>query len=145
MEQGRNDQTDIVPVKEIKSIILRNALQSCVVTHIAQKYEVIALRILVDDEQEVFETRRLVERSLSRESHIHGFFSCLTAIKSKAYNDEDNDEILSGVGVWIFYDWPEYGTAAFENFVTKIFIDEKISVLSCKSVKPRGNYIHIIS
>ena len=141
MERENETQDVILPTKELKSNVLKNGLEACVLTHIVQKHEVIALRILVDENQEYFETRRLVERKLSKEKHVVGFMSCLTAIKTKACNDEDEEEVLHGLGVWIIYDWPEYGTVAFENFITKMLIEEKISVLSCKSVKPRGMFL----
>ena len=78
--------------------------------------------------------------------------SCITALERKLSKKRKNDDetqesdneqeyegkIVPGVALWIAFDWPQYGMAAYENHIRKIFLAENVNPLDCTAIRGRG-------
>jgi len=133
-----DDDTVVVKTKkEIRSNVLKSALKSFVIDHVTNKYEVAAVRIILQkkDGQELWLTRRKAEAVLCRDKNVVAFISCLTAIEVKK-----KKEPYVGVAFWVIFDWPEYGLAAYESHLTKLFLNESYILYSCKAIRGRSKF-----
>ena len=82
------------------------------------------------------------------------FFSCITAIpegnhgkKNRPSNkDSSNSEdenvaeqiFCPGISLWIMFNWPESGLAAFEEYISKEILAAGLDLTSCKTIQGRG-------
>jgi len=140
MSQSQDNENveveDVIEVKkEIKSCVLKSALKSFILSHVTNYYEVAGVRTLMRDKQKIWLIRRRLEESLSKQKHVVGFVSCLTALKTK-----DQEEPLPGISFWVMFDWPEYGIQGYVNHLTKLFLKEEIDLYSCKAVRGRSKF-----
>jgi len=117
----------------MKSCVLKSALKSFILTHITNHYEVAGVRTLVKEKEKIWLVRRRLEENLSKQKHVVGFLSCLTALKTK-----EREEPLPGISFWVIFDWPEYGIQGYENHLTKLFLKEEVDLYSCKAVRGRS-------
>jgi len=105
-QSAQDDDSVIVKTKkEIRSNVLKSALKSFVIDHVSNKYEVAAVRIILqhDDGQELWLTRQKTEAALYRDKNVVAFISCLTAIEVQKKKDP-----YVGVAFWVVFDWPQY-------------------------------------
>ena len=157
--------SNITPKRQLRNNFFKNGLKSYLLPCIMGNYEVAAVRALVKDEAEPWYERRKLEEILIKDEHIVGFFSCITAIfvttasaiKAKANLSEEDravflqrlkekqhdvreDVIYPGVAFWVIFDWPQYGLSAFENHLSKIFMESGLDLLSTSAIRGRGNF-----
>ena len=73
--------------------------------------------------------------------------------KKRKYDDEtqesDNEQesegkIVPGVAFWIAFDWPQYGMAAYENHIRKIFLEANVTPLDCTAIRGRGMILCVL-
>ena len=134
---NEQDETEIIPIKELRSQPLKSALKSCIVSKVGQKYQIIALRALVNENSELWNTRRKLEEILNNDTHIVGFISSGTALKQTTNGKSENK---AGISFWIIFDWPDYGLNVFESYVSKLFIKQDCNLYGCKAVKGRSKF-----
>ena len=133
--------SNLISKRELRCVPLKSALKCLVVQQISSYYQVAAVRALIKEhESEIWKVRQVFEEKLRNDLHIVGFFSCATALKQKI--GEEYKEV-PGISFWVMFDWPEYGLAAFENNLTKMFLSTGLSILSCKAVKGRGKCLNL--
>ena len=150
------------PNRQLRSKVLKKALSCYIIPPFLQNYEVVGVRALLKNENDnVWEKRRILEATLNNDEHVVAFFSCITAIEGKKKpkkrkiihrdpneseeeeNEEeasDNDElsIIPGVSFWVVFDWPQYGLAAYEERISKHFMESGVDLINCKAVRGRG-------
>lgn len=131
--QEEHEEITIEVKKELKSCVLKSALKSFILSQVTNHYEVAAVRTLVKEKNEIWLVRRTMEESLSKQKHVVGFISCLTALKTK-----ESKEPMPGISFWVIFDWPEYGIQGYENHLTKLFLKERADLYSCKAVRGRS-------
>ena len=130
-----DDSVEVKSKKEIRSNVLKSALKSFVIDHVTNKYEVAAVRCILQqkDGQELWMTRKKTEAALGRDKNVVAYISCLTAIEI-----ERKKEPLVGVAFWVIFDWPQYGVGAYESHLTKLFLKESCILYSCKAIRGRS-------
>ena len=104
------------PQRQLRSNVIKNALKTYVVRPLTSKYQVSAVRSLCVDgvsKEKIWMTRRLLESLLEENPYVVCFFSCITALS--------DDQISIGISLWIVFNWPESGFAAFEEYISKEF------------------------
>ena len=133
--EAETSQTQIIPIKELRNQPLRSALKSCIVSKVSSKYQVIAVRALINTNTELWKVRRIMEETLTKDHHVVGFISCGTALTQTANKEVKN---VPGISFWIIFDWPEHGLSAYESHVSKIFLKENLNLLACKAIRSRS-------
>ena len=126
------------PQLQLRSNVVKNALKVYVVGPLASKYQVCAVRSLCVDgvsKEKIWITRRLLESLLEENPYVVCFFSCITALsegncrkknqRSNKVSSNSEDETVAeqtfcpGISLWIVFNWPESGLAAFEEYISK--------------------------
>ena len=142
------------PRRQLKSLALKNAVKTYIVQPILRNYDVASVRALLtrEDDFNLWEKRRELETLLDADKHIVFFVSCITALEQKFSKKRKNDDetqesdneqdsegkIVPGVAFWIAFDWPQYGMAAYENHIRKIFLEANVNPLDCTAIRGRG-------
>ena len=100
-------------------------------------YEVASVRAILkkDSDIELWEARQLMEATLIKEEKIVGFISCGTAMTKKF---ESKKQDVPGLAMWVIFDWPEYGLAAFEVYLSKVILKTSLEIDSASVVKGRS-------
>jgi len=55
------------------------------------------------------------------------------------YNQLKKFILYLGISFWVIFDWPQYGLAGYENYISKLFFENGIDLQSCNAVRSRGN------
>ena len=42
-----------------------------------------------------------------------------------------------GISFWVIFDWQNYGLSAYENRVSKLFLESKVDLITCKALRGR--------
>ena len=82
------------------------------------------------------------------------FFSCITALSEEKHGkknrlsnkDSSNSEdenvaeqiICPGISLWVVFNWPDSGLAAFEEYISKGILAVGLDLKSCKAIQGRG-------
>jgi len=137
VENDNGVEQEIFSTRELRSKPLKNCLKAFILQHVCNHYDVAAIRALVkkNSKNEIWKTRRVIEDEFDNDRHIAGFFSCVTALKQKV---DEKEEETPGISFWVMFDWPEYSLSAYENHLTKIIVAQDLDVLSCKAIKRRS-------
>ena len=104
------------PHRQLRRNVIKNALKASVVGPLTSKYEVCAVRSLCVNgilKEKTWITRRLLESLLEENPYVVCFFSCITALSDY--------QISIGISLWIVFNWPESGFAAFKKYISKEF------------------------
>ena len=91
---------------------------------------------------------------LEENSYVARFFSSVTALSEGNYGkknrrsneDSSNSEdetvaeqaCCSGISLWIVFNWPESGLAAFEEYISKEILAAGLDLRSCKAIRGHG-------
>jgi len=68
-------------------------LNTFLVEPFIQRYNIVSLRVLLDDSKEVWLKRRNLENAISKEEGVVAFFTALTLMQQKSgKEDQDSDE-----------------------------------------------------
>ena len=145
------------PQRQLRSNVIKNALKAYVVGPLTSKYQVCAFRSLCVDgvsEEKIWITRRLLESLLEENPYVACFFSSVTALSEGNYGkknrrsnkDSSNGEdetvaeqaFCSGISLWIVFNWPESGLAAFEEYISIEILAAGLDLRSCKAILGRG-------
>ena len=157
------------PNRQLRSKVLKRALKCYIIPPFLQSYEVVGIRALLKNETDnIWEKRRILEAILNNDKHVVAFFSCITALEGKkkqrkrkfVHKDPDESEedeeveaaeddveelsILPGVSFWVVFDWPQYGLAAYEDRISKHFMESGVDLINCKAVRGRGKHTFIL-
>ena len=128
-----------------------------VFTPLQSKCQVCAVRSLYVDgvsKEKIWITRRLLGSFLEETPRVVCFFSCITALSEGNYEkenrrsnkDSSNSEgetvaeqiFCPGISLWIVFNWPESGLAAFEEYISKEILATGFDLRSCKTIRGRG-------
>ena len=145
------------PQCQLRSSVIKNALKAYVVGPFASKYQVCAVRSLCVNgvsKEKIWITRRLVESLLEENPYVVCFFSCITALsegncrkknqRSNKVSSNSEDETVAeqkfcpGISLWIVFNWPESGLAAFEEYISKEILAAGLDLRSCKAIQRCG-------
>ena len=104
--------------------------------------------------EKIWITRRLLESLLEETPYAVRFFSCITAFlegkhgkknrRSNKDSSNSEDETVAeqifcpGISLWIEFNWPESGLAAFEEYISKEILAAGLDLRSCKAIRGRG-------
>ena len=145
------------PQCQLRSSVIKNALKAYVVGPFTSKYQVCAVRSLCVNgvsKEKIRIPRRLVESLLEENPYVVCFFSCITALsegncrkknqRSNKVSSNSEDETVAeqtfcpGISLWIVFNWPESGLAAFEEYISKEILAADLDLRSCKAIRGRG-------
>ena len=123
---------------------------------LTSKYQACAVSsVCVDDvsKEKIWITRRLLESLLEENPYVLYFFSCITALLDGNYGNKNRrsnkdsskseDETIAeqtscpGTSLWIVFNWPESGLAAFKEYKSKEFLAAGLDLRSCKAIRGR--------
>ena len=116
--------------RQLKSNVLKRALNAFLVQPFIEKYNVISVRVML--KEELWLARKKIENLMMQEKAIVAHFSAVTLLEKK--DEGDN----YGLAFWIVLDWPDYALATAETNVTKKMFSLGLNIQSCKAIKPRG-------
>ena len=150
-------RTEFKPHRQIRSNVIKNALKTYVVGPLESKYQVCAVRYLCVDglsKEKIWMTKRLLESLLEENSYVVCFFSCITALSEGNYRkknrwsnkDSNNSEeetvaeqiFCPGISLWILFNWPDSGLAAFEEYISVEILAAGLDLRSYKAIRGRG-------
>jgi len=140
-QSAQDDDSVIVKTKkEIRSNVLKSALKSFVIDHVSNKYEVAAVRIILqhDDGQELWLTRQKTEAALYRDKNVVAFISCLTAIEV-----QKKKILMLELRSGLFLIGHSTPVGAYESHLTKMFLKESCILYSCKAIRGRSKFFRI--
>ena len=145
------------PQCQLRSSVIKNALKAYVVGPLTLKYQVCAVRSLSVNgvsREEKWITRRLLKTLLEENPFVVCFFSCITALSEEKHGkknrlsnkDSSNSEdenvaeqiICPGISLWVVFNWPDSGLAAFEEYISKGILAVGLDLKSCKAIQGRG-------
>ena len=150
------------PQRQLHSNITQNALKAYVVGPLTSKYQVCAVRSFYVDgvlKEKIWITKRLLESLLEENPYVVYFFSCITPLSEgkhgkenrQSSKDSSNGEVKTvaeqifrpRISLWIVFNWPESGLAAFEEYISKEVLSAAIDLRSCKAIR-RGGKISLL-
>ena len=134
--------------RQLKSNVLQRALSAFLVEPFINKYNVICIRVLWRNGEEIWLGRRKVELMLENENSVVAFFSAVTLVKkSKSEEDDDdnNEHDDFGLAFWIVVDWPDYGILSIRTDLMKKVFDLNMDLKSCKAIRPRGKVLSMFN
>ena len=124
---------------------------------LTSKYQACAVSSVCVDgvsKEKIWITRRLLESLLEENPSVVCFFSCITALLDGNYGNKNRrsnkdsskseDETIAeqtscpGTSLWIVFNWPESGLAAFKEYKSKEILAAGLDLRSCKAIRGRG-------
>ena len=152
------------PHQRLNSNIIKNALKAYIVPPFCKSYQICAVRAFWQNRDSIWGTRRQLEEILNDDERVVAFFSCITAKQqdqrgnkrkrneesqwdpfdsndnSEEEEEERLDSITPGLSFWIVYDCADVCSSVFANVMIKRFVDAKLDLAECKSIRCRGMY-----
>jgi len=128
-----------VAKRQLKSNVLKRALNAFLVEPFIIKYNVISVRVLLEQGEELWLARRRIENLLFEEKAVVSHFSAVTLLENATKDDEQKDDF--GLAFWIVVDWPDYALSSIETEITKKMFSLGMNIKTCKAIKPRGKKI----
>ena len=119
------------------------------------KFALLGISVLmVFQKKKIWMTKRLLESLLEENSYVVCFFSCITALSEGNYRkknrwsnkDSNNSEeetvaeqiFCPGISLWILFNWPDSGLAAFEEYISVEILAAGLDLRSYKAIRGRG-------